>query len=821
MLLIPTSRTSHSSRRHRTAWRDVVLRSALVLTALLAFGAIVASAGAAHAMSLQSAYTITYQAGPDGWVDGVTVQSSATGFSAVKAVADVGYHFTSWSDGVTDNPRTDTAPSHNLILTANFVDDSDGGPGPVPGPFRIAFVAGSGGSITGTKVQTIDDGGTASAVNAVPEAGHFFTKWTGSGTFSSTQNPFTVAGVGANATFTANFGVITHALSYTSGLGGSISGNRSQTVGYGSNGTTVTAVPDAGQHFVRWNDGVPTASRQDLDVTADLAVMAGFAPTTYDLVYTAEPGGSIVGAASQTVLYQQSGAPVVATPALGCHFTIWSDGYVSATRVDSNVRSDVRATAGFAPGANANSDSYTVYSRPASMSVLANDDTGVGDVASYTQPSHGVLSGTGPGLRSVFYTPDSGYVGPDSFTYTAQSGATATVSVTVLPNVSAPKDVAVAKVATHTVNVTWSAPDSFGSGFSAYTVAWRASGASTWTVCAPITTATTLHLLLTDPDIYTDSDYEFTVSARDTGSFIATSAPVGFGDAGSGGGTGGGTGSTVAGTIDPVVTGAGQPATLTVAGLDAGGSVSLGADAADTPGVGSVSLDGSTIMVVPSAGFTGVIELPVTLSAGGRTGVVVGQITVTPQAPGSPSFGITSKSTTRVSWVPTAGATGYGIYVSGSLVATGGSSDTSVTVSRFLGPKAVVTLQATGADDTTSAMVPASYKPVTKVTQALVTFSGTSATLSSSAKKTLASTAKLMKSAGFSTAWLDAYPGTGGKTTAAKKKIAAARVAAVKAYLTAQFKSLKWKVSFKIVSWTATHSSYMTSKYRRAEVALQ
>ena len=56
-----------------------------------------------------------------------------------------------------------------------------------------------------------------------------------------------------------------------------------------------------------------------------------------------------------------------------------------------------------------------------------------------TQPAHGVLTGTGAALT---YTPNAGYAGPDSFTYTANDGlatsAPATVSITVTPTSGCP-----------------------------------------------------------------------------------------------------------------------------------------------------------------------------------------------------------------------------------------------------------------------------------------------------------------------------------------------------------------------------------------------
>ena len=52
-----------------------------------------------------------------------------------------------------------------------------------------------------------------------------------------------------------------------------------------------------------------------------------------------------------------------------------------------------------------------------------------------TQPSHGTLSPSTPGGPARTYTPQAGYVGPDSFTFKANDGTvdsnTATVSITV------------------------------------------------------------------------------------------------------------------------------------------------------------------------------------------------------------------------------------------------------------------------------------------------------------------------------------------------------------------------------------------------------
>jgi hypothetical protein len=69
-----------------------------------------------------SYYFLIYYAGAGGTITGATPQTIATGGSgtAVTAVADEGYCFANWSDGSTDNPRTDADIQHHLTVTANF-----------------------------------------------------------------------------------------------------------------------------------------------------------------------------------------------------------------------------------------------------------------------------------------------------------------------------------------------------------------------------------------------------------------------------------------------------------------------------------------------------------------------------------------------------------------------------------------------------------------------------------------------------------------------------------------------------------------------------
>lgn len=69
-------------------------------------------------------------------------------------------------------------------------------------------------------------------------------------------------------------------LSYTAGTGGTITGEVTQTVDEGKDGSAVTAVANSGYVFVKWSDGLTTATRTDKNVQKDISVTAEFTVDT-------------------------------------------------------------------------------------------------------------------------------------------------------------------------------------------------------------------------------------------------------------------------------------------------------------------------------------------------------------------------------------------------------------------------------------------------------------------------------------------------------------------------------------------------------------
>jgi len=170
----------------------------------------------------------------------------------------------------------------------------------------------------------------------------------GDGTNVNKSTPVDVSGLLSGVIAVPEVTAKTYTLNYLAGAHGTITGAAAQVVYAGQSGTAVTAVPDAGYHFVAWSDGLLPATRTDSNVVASLTLTATFAPNTHTLTYSADVNGTISGASPQTVNDGADGTPVTALPDPGYHFDTWSDGVLTATRTDAHVTADLVASASFA-----------------------------------------------------------------------------------------------------------------------------------------------------------------------------------------------------------------------------------------------------------------------------------------------------------------------------------------------------------------------------------------------------------------------------------------------------------------------------------------
>lgn len=85
-----------------------------------------------------------------------------------------------------------------------------------------------------------------------------------------------------------------HTVTFVAGSGGTLSGETTQLVDYGSSCSAVTAVADVGFHFVDWTGSVSSTDNPLVigNVTADMTVTANFAASNYTISGTVAFGGS-------------------------------------------------------------------------------------------------------------------------------------------------------------------------------------------------------------------------------------------------------------------------------------------------------------------------------------------------------------------------------------------------------------------------------------------------------------------------------------------------------------------------------------------------
>jgi len=247
--------------------------------------------------------------------------------ATLTAVANYGYHFTQWSDAVTDNPRTVTV-QNNATYTAQFAINS-----------YVITVQSSNPAIGTTSGSGSYNYLTPVNITALPNAGYHFTQWSD----GNTDNPRLIS-VTANATYTAQFAINSYAVGVTSNNStmGSVSGSGT----YNHNSTaTLTATPYYGYHFVQWQDG-NTQNPRTVVVTDSAQYTAQFDYNSY--LVTALSSNVTLGTATGGGSYNYlSQVALTAVPAPHYHFTMWNDSIEDNPRTLTVTR-DTTLTAHFA-----------------------------------------------------------------------------------------------------------------------------------------------------------------------------------------------------------------------------------------------------------------------------------------------------------------------------------------------------------------------------------------------------------------------------------------------------------------------------------------
>ncbi|MDR3388588.1 MAG: hypothetical protein P4L92_16195, partial [Rudaea sp.] len=173
----------------------------------------------------------------------------------------------------------------------------------------------------------------------------------------------------------------TYTLTYTAGANGSITGTTPQTVNSGGNGTAVTAVPNAGYHFVQWSDASTANPRTDTNVTANISVTASFAQD--QLVFTTQPANVTRGGALGVVVVteQDGSGNTIIDNSSSVDFTIAACGgsvdLGSVTMIDGVATlnsTQLFYTLTSTPGLQINASTGTLNGTSQAFNVVANSD---------------------------------------------------------------------------------------------------------------------------------------------------------------------------------------------------------------------------------------------------------------------------------------------------------------------------------------------------------------------------------------------------------------------------------------------------------------
>ncbi len=314
-------------------------------------------------------YTLTYAAGAGGTISGTTSQTvsyDANG-SAVTAVPDTGYSFVNWSDSSTANPRTDTHVTADISLTANFALNT----------YTITAASGTNGTVTPSGATTVSYGGSQT-YSITPVTGYHVADVLVDGVSAGAMTSYPFTSVAANHTISASFAINAYTLTYAAGPGGTISGTTPQTVNYGANGSSMTAVPNSGYYFVNWSDRSTANPRTDTTVTADVTVTANFVAGP-PLQSTATPAGGSYNTAQTVTLTQIGGQPgaVIYYTTDNSDPTASSTLYTNPIAISTNTTLKFAAYAGGAWETPVKTEAYTFNanlggSLPATISASVN-----------------------------------------------------------------------------------------------------------------------------------------------------------------------------------------------------------------------------------------------------------------------------------------------------------------------------------------------------------------------------------------------------------------------------------------------------------------
>ena len=252
-------------------------------------------------------YVVTFLAGSNGSISGTTPQNidHGTSTSQITAVPNANYHFVNWSDASTVNPRTISSVEITTSLTATFAIDT----------YTATYNSGGNGTISGTAIQTINHGESATAVTASPSANYHFVSWN-DGVLTATRLDVSLTG---SISKTASFAIDAYPITFNANGG---TGGTTATVNYNENAiASAPAVTKDHYTFAGWAETVNTSSIATWTVVGTKTLYSLWTPNIYTITYNAESGTAVT--ASETFTVGSSPIQLQSATRAGYKFNGW------------------------------------------------------------------------------------------------------------------------------------------------------------------------------------------------------------------------------------------------------------------------------------------------------------------------------------------------------------------------------------------------------------------------------------------------------------------------------------------------------------------
>ena len=200
----------------------------------------------------------------------------------LTAIANIGYRFVRWSDGITDATRTFVA-KENVSLTAEFTIDT----------YSVILTTNDVmGRVIGGGSYTY---GTTITIVAIPNTHYHFVKWS-----DGDINDVRTIVVTENVTLFAEFAANTYELKL---VADTIKG---RVVGGGmydyETGVTIVAIPNAGYKFSQWSDG-DTNDVRTIIMSGDITLTAEFVSTSIGVDVENTKESNIIAYSQNQTLY--------------------------------------------------------------------------------------------------------------------------------------------------------------------------------------------------------------------------------------------------------------------------------------------------------------------------------------------------------------------------------------------------------------------------------------------------------------------------------------------------------------------------------------